>query len=561
MTYFLWVLCSLRFCFYRRLPFYPDSAYFFHYALFSPHSISKEHDIFYLSGSRVPILTYYRLLAGLSRIFRLSLKGIEHCSHFLLITLQGVLIYAILESIGVSENLGLFALLYFGYFLPPRTFSYFGNNEIFNSLLEVIFLFAFLQLDTSQATSLVIFGGSIFITWSLLSLKFLHFVKFPIYAYFFFHSAPMSALFGLLIGSFLAAIPHLQIKSEVLWRTLRSYVKSNKDHRSSVFTPLHRDFIFNHFPGIVCILVSFFYFPDSWKWFFTFLVMAEIAVIFAQHNGYPYHGIPMLKFYPIFGVFLPPWISITLLIIYLIIGLRKPLRLFPHEFKRLDQMVQVQNEIGDYLDGQLAEKSDSGLLTWGHFTTVHVLSRVPEYHGCIYAFQFIQNLEELELTYPGWKDSLRKKLKAAPPEYVLIYLDGYQILDIRNISRITGCNYELEKIFYQGRILLFRKNGECIATDEEFKLFSKSGLLLENVHQLSSYLRLKAERMVVFGENLRLQAEELFPDSKFIQEEEFLQLRALDSRVQYVLFTDSYQNDLLDRLEGMNDQILITKLR
>ena len=126
---------------------------------------------------------------------------------------------------------------------------------------------------------------------------------------------------------------------------------------------------------------------------------------------------------------------------------------------------------------------------------------------------------------------------------------------------MTGCNYELEKIFYQGRILLFRKNGECIATDEEFKLFSKSGLLLENVHQLSSYLRLKAERMVVFGENLRLQAEELFPDSKFIQEEEFLQLRALDSRVQYVLFTDSYQNDLLDRLEGMNDQILITKLR
>ena len=561
IIYLLWALGSLRFFFYRRLPFYPDSAYFFHYALFSPHSIPKHYDIFYLSGSRVPIIFYYRFLNWLGSILGVGHKFVEQCSHIILITLQGVLIYEILEAVGVSENLLLFPILYFGYFLPPRTFSYFGNNEIFNSLLEVIFLYAFLLFDAAHHSNSVILCGSIFITWSLLSLKFLHFLKLPIYAYFFLLASPPYTFLGVLIGTLLAIIPHLGIKSKILWRTLRSYVQSNKDHRASLLTPLHRDFALHHFPGLLCILLGFFYFPASWKWLFLLLVIAEMLIILAQHNGYPYHGIPLLKFYSIFAVFLSPWLSFALLVIYLVIGLRKPLRLFPEEFRRLDQMVLIQNEIGHYLREKLKSRPKCGLLSWGHFTAVHVLCRVPEYHGCIYAFQFIQNLEELEITYPGWKEDLQQKMRESPPEYVLIYLDGYQIMDIENISRITGFEYKLDRFFYKGRILLFKKDGVGTVQNEEFKLFSKTHSLIENSHQLAAYLSLKEKRIVVYGEDLRRQAEELFPDSEVIREDDFQLLKSLDSGAQYLLFTNSYQNDLLENARGLDDETLITKLK
>lgn len=573
MTEFLWLTGFLRLLFLRYLPLYGDTAYFFHYSFFQSFC-RKKCDIFYISGTRVPILHYYRFLGWLSRLFQVSPEKVEQLHHCLLFYLEIGLIFQLLLHFGMKEQALLLPLFYFLFLLPPRTFSYFGSCEIFNSLFDVIFLSVCIFWLPVAENGWSVFWLSFFALWYLASFKFLHAVKYPLFWVVFFVNYWLWAVLGGLFGLLVALYPHWRFSGiQRIIKIVRSYKSCNEKGRAH-FTSLHKDFLWMHLPGFCAILMAYPLMSTEFRNFFYLLFLLDFFIIALQNNAYPYQGLPLFKYYAVACVLLPvPW-SAGLLIFFLVYSLYHPLHLFPAKLYRQDSFIRVQNELGSFLLEKKVQATE-GLLSFGYFVVIHVKARIPEYLDYFYAWQFMQSVELLNELYPNWEKEFREKLQNNPPRFVLIWLDEVNILNIEAISELSGCKYRLLQTFLHDKLLLFEKRTAVVTSDSEAnfqekinkkrektgELFLQKGsVLMENIQTLSPYLQLYPKVIIVVAADLFSEASNLFPQTNFISEADFLNQKLLMDNTQYLLYTNSSQNNIVEKMANKKNGAIITKL-
>jgi hypothetical protein len=299
--------------------------------------------------------------------------------------------------------------------------------------------------------------------------------------------------------------------------------------------------------------------------------LLDFIIIVLQNNAYPYQGLPLFKYYAVACVLLPFPLSFGILLFFLVCNLYQPLRLFPAKLYRQDQFIQAQNEVGDFLREQKIQATD-GLLSFGHFVVTHVRAGVPEYLDYLYAWQFVQSMDLLNELYPGWENEFREKLQNNPPRFVLVWLDGVKILNIGAISGISGCEYRLLQGFLYDKLLLFERVAEkgagfsgLVAQDkragEQSRLFLQKGAFLaENLKTLSPYLHLRPKIVVVTATELFAELKNLWPEADCISEADFLNREKLAVDTQYLLYTNSNQNNIVEEMAAKKNGAVITKL-
>jgi hypothetical protein len=556
---FLFFFVIIRFYLRRNLCVYADTAYFFRYSVFANKGAEKDKDIFYISGSRVPMIYYYWGLLWFAKFLKIKLSSIEQISHCLLIILQSLILYW--GSTFFTEQGSILAVVCFLlFFTPPKTFSYSGNNEILNSFFDLFILFVWFRFNSIfLETQILMLSFIVLVSWLLFSFKFLHALKIPLY-FFLFGGDIYYWVLGVLLGGVLYLLPHIRYGSIFnTIKVLRSYKSTNENNRMR-FSPLHKEFLCQHFPGFLSLVGLYFYPPNVAYWIILFFI-ADLFIIFLQNNCYPYHGIPLYKYYAFSMIFLPIEFVFILLAYFLVFEFRNKL-LFPKALKRLDEMCICQNQMGEDLKKLKLINPNLSVLTFGHFVLLHFISGVKEYIEELYSYHFVQDLEQFNLLFSGWRDALIRKLISSPPDYVYVYLDACHFYSIKNIERLTGTRYSYCNSYLKDKILVYSKlenDSDIDVTDDSLELLSKTNNIEENYKVLKANIPVGLHEVVVVDELENSPLVALVEEA--ITVDEFLELQTLKIKTQYYLATNRNQNEILDLMHAKKAEgTIITKL-